>query len=132
MKDASLSKACILLLVSDPIMRTVLHEILDHAGCLVVAVDNLGTAVERLKQMRPDLLIVRPYINSMPGAMAAHYLRTFYPGLPVLIVGGFVDDERVHVPLAIEEMQIFPKPFGAREFLDALKDVLAGSHAKTE
>jgi CheY-like chemotaxis protein len=112
-------------------MRTVLHEILDQAGCLVVAVDSLGPAVDRVKHMRPDLLIVRPYINSMPGSMAAHYLRTFCPGLPVLIVDGFVDDERVHVPLVVDEMNIFPKPFSAREFLDTLEEILAAAREKT-
>ena len=36
-------------------------------------VGDLGAAVDRLKRMRPDLLIVRPYINSMPGHMAAAF-----------------------------------------------------------
>lgn len=124
MSEPSLSNASILLLVSDPTMRTVLHEVLDHAGCLVVAVDSLGPAVERLKQMRPDLLITRPYINSMPGVMAAHYLRTWCPGLPVLIVDGFIDDERVNVPIAVDDLHIFPPPFARKDLLDRIREVL--------
>jgi CheY-like chemotaxis protein len=124
MKEASFSNASVLLLVSDPPMRTVLHDILDRAGCLVVAVDSLGPAVDRLKVMRPDLLITRPFINSMPGAMAAHYLRTWCPGLPVLIVDGFADDERVNVPLAVDEIHVFPKPFAPHLFLEAVKGIL--------
>ena len=130
MSEPSLSNSSILLLVSDPMMRTVLHEVLDHAGCLVVAVDSLGPAVERLKQMRPDLLITRPYINSMPGAMAAHYLRSWCPGMPVLIVDGFIDDERINVPMAVEDFHIFPRPFARRELLDRIRDVLDGARGR--
>jgi DNA-binding response OmpR family regulator len=70
------------------------------------------------------LLITRPYINSMPGEMAANYLRSKRPGLPVLIVGGFMDDDRVRVQNAIAEFHTFPKPFSREELLAELRDVL--------
>src|ERR1019366_3170351 len=40
-----LTNSSILLLDSDPLTRTILHETLEHAGYLVVAVDDLGAAV---------------------------------------------------------------------------------------
>jgi DNA-binding response OmpR family regulator len=120
----------ILLLDSDPLMRTILHETLERAGYLVVNAGDLGAAVDRLKEMRPDLLIVRPQISSMPGRMAAHYLRTKCPGLPVLMVGGYMDDERVHVQDSIQDLHLFPKPFAASELLAKVKDVLRIVHAK--
>jgi CheY-like chemotaxis protein len=124
MTASPLQNASILLLASDPLTRAVLHETLEQAGCLVVAVDSLGPAVERLQQMRPDLLIVRPYINSMPGRMAAQHLRTWRHGLPVLIVGGFLDDERIKVPSELEEFHLFPKPWSRQELLDKVREVL--------
>jgi DNA-binding response OmpR family regulator len=124
MTDTSPANESILLLVSDPLMRTVLREALEHAGYLVVAVDGVGAAVDRLKRMRPDLLIVRPYINSMPGSMAAQYLRTWCPGLPVLIVDGFLDDERIHVQNATEDFHTFPKPFARDDLLGKVREVL--------
>lgn len=116
--------ANILLLDSDPLMRTILHETLERAGYLVVNAADVGAAVDRVKELRPDLLIVRPQISSMPGHMAAQYLRTRCPGLPVLIVGGFMDDERVHVRDSIRDFHIFPKPFAAQDLLSAVRDVL--------
>ena len=62
-----------------------------------------------MDEMRPDLLITRPYINSMPGRIAANYLRNKHPGLPVLIVAGFVDNDRLNVQNAIEEFYTFPR-----------------------
>jgi DNA-binding NtrC family response regulator len=130
MTEALPANATILLLVSDPLMRTLLHETLERAGYLVVDAGDVGAAVDRLKELRPDLLIVRPFINSMPGHMAANYLRTRCPGLPVLIVGGFMDDERVNVQTAIEDFHLFPKPFAADDLLSNVRDVLRIVHDK--
>jgi DNA-binding response OmpR family regulator len=130
MTEGLSANATILVLVSDPLMRTLLHETLERAGYLIVEAGDVGAAVDRLKEMRPDLLIVRPHINSMPGHMAAHYLRTRCPGLPVLIVGGFLDDERVRVQTAVQDYHVFPKPFAAEELLGTVRDVLRSVQKK--
>jgi DNA-binding response OmpR family regulator len=121
----SASDATILLLVSDPLMREVLRDALQSAGYLVMVAGDIGAGVDRVNEMRPDLLITRSYINSMPGRMAADYLRTKRPGLPVLIVSGFMDDDRVMAQNAIADFHIFPKPFTRSEFLTQVKEVLS-------
>ncbi len=131
MASFSSSDVTILLLDSDSVMRAALHDAFQSAGYLVVAVGDLGEAVDRLNEMRPDLLITRPYINSMPGRIAANYLRSKHPGLPVLIVGGFVDDDRLNVQNAIEEFYTFPKPFSREELLANVADVLQTIRSKT-
>jgi DNA-binding response OmpR family regulator len=128
--NPSPANSTILVLVSDPLMRTVFDETLQRAGYLVIAAGDLGSAVDRLKEMRPDLLLIRPYISSMPGHMAADYLRTKCPGLPVMIVAGLMDDDRVHVQNAVEDFYVFPKPFPASEFLEKVKEVLLVSRHK--
>ncbi len=125
MKEFSASEATILLLDSDSVSRAVLREALERANYLVVAAGNLARAVERLDDTQVDLLITRPYINSMPGAFAAHYLRTRRAGLPVLIVAGFPDDDRIRDPLEVEEYFTFPKPFGCDDFVAKVKEVIA-------
>ena len=74
--------------------------------------------------MRPDLLITRPYINSMAGQTAADYLRTKRPGLPVLVVSGFVEDDRVRDEHSIENFYVFPKPFTRGDFLKEVEAIL--------
>ena len=118
MKNLSAPDAILLLLDSASVMRDALRDLFQSAGYLV------GAAVDRLGEIKPDLLITRPYINSMPGEMAANYLRSKRPGLPVLIVGGFMDDDRVRVQNAIAEFHTFPKPFSREELLAELRDVL--------
>ena len=71
MKGFAAPLGTILLLDSEPLMLAVVREVLEAAGYLVLPASDLGQAVDRLSEMRPDLLIARPYINSMPGRMAA-------------------------------------------------------------
>jgi DNA-binding response OmpR family regulator len=105
-------------------MRDVVREALQSAGYLVIPAGDLGVAVDRLNEVRPDLLIVRPYINSMPGETAADYLRCRCAGLPVLVLDGFMDDDRIHVQNTIRHFHTFPRPFSREEFLAKVSDVL--------
>jgi DNA-binding response OmpR family regulator len=131
MTDTFPGSETFLLLDSDPLTRTILQEALEGAGYFVMAAGNIGAAVDRLKKLRPDLLIVRPYIDGMSGHMAAQYLRSRCPGLPVLMVGGFVEDDRTRVRKEIGDFHIFPQPFTADELLRTVKDVLRIVHEKS-
>jgi two-component system, OmpR family, response regulator len=130
MADIFPANANLLLLISDPLMRTILQETLERAGYVVVSAGDVGAAVDRVKELRPDLLIIRPYVASMPGHMAAHYLRDRCPGLPVLIVTGYMDDERVRDQHELKEFYMFPKPFAREELLANVREVLRISHEK--
>jgi len=105
-------------------MRDVLRDALDWAGYLVVVAGELGAAVDRLHEMRPNLLITRPYINSMTGQIAADYLRTKRPGLPIMIVTGYMEDDRIRDQNSIEEFHVFPKNFTRDDFLHEVRKIL--------
>jgi CheY-like chemotaxis protein len=118
-------KTTILLLVSDPIVRSVLKETLEHEGYTVVATGDLGEAVDRLKECMPDLLITRTYVKGLTGHDAAVYLRTKCTRMRILILGGLLDDERLHNREALEGFRVFPKPYTAAVLLQEVKDVLS-------
>jgi two-component system cell cycle sensor histidine kinase/response regulator CckA len=129
MTDPAVANLNILLLASDPLMRSVIRETLQKVGYLVMTANDIGEAVDRLKDMRPDLLIVRPYINSMPGGEAANYLRTKRHGLPVLIVSGYIDDERIQNRHDLRNFHVFPKPFSPDELVTRVKEVITSVQA---
>jgi DNA-binding response OmpR family regulator len=106
--DRTLLTTTILLLVSDPL----------------VTAGDLGSAVDRLKEVTPDLLITRTYVEGMTGHDAATYLRTKSNGLRVLMVGGLLDDQRLKYGESLEGFDVFPKPYSAAELLQKVKDVL--------
>lgn len=119
--------ATILLLISDQLVCTVVREALERAGYVVVPTHDLGTAVDWLTKCKPNLLITRSYVSGMTGHDAAKYLRTKVPAMPVLIAGGFLDDERIQYRAALEGFDIFPKPYGAAELLGKVKEVLTNA-----
>jgi len=125
--DHSLEKTTILLLVSDPIVRSVLQETLEREGYIVVATGDLGRAVDRLKQCIPDLLITRTYVEGLPGHEAAMYLRTKCPGMRVLMLGGLLDDERLEYRAAQQGFEVFPKPYTTAALLQEVRYVLSKS-----
>ncbi len=115
--------AIILLFDSDSVMRAALRDALQSAGYVVLAVGDLGAAIDGLEEAQPDLLITRPSVSGMPGRIAADYLRIKCPGLPVLIVGGYMNDDRVNVQNAVERFEVFPQPFSRNELLAKVRDV---------
>jgi CheY-like chemotaxis protein len=125
MADHSLLKTTILLLVSDPIVRSVLKETLEHEGYMVMTAGDLGQAVDRLKECAPDLLITRNYVQGLTGHDAAMYLHTKCLKMRVLMVGGLLDDNRLKNREELEGFRVFPKPYSAAELLQKVKDVLA-------
>lgn len=125
-----MSNDTLLLLDSHPLMRSTLCQALENEGYLVITAADLGSAVDRLAETKPDLLIIRPYINSMPGDVAAAYLRTKCPGLPVLFVAGFLDDDRITNQNAIQEFYTFPTAFASDEIVSKIRDVLTLESAR--
>ncbi len=105
-------------------MRDALEDALESGGFLVITARDLGEAVDRLKETRPDLLIIRPFIDSMPAPVAVTNLRNRQHGLPVLLVSGLLDDDRVNDLIEIEEVHVFPKLFTRQELLAKVREVL--------
>jgi DNA-binding NtrC family response regulator len=114
----------ILLLASEPVIGKVICEALESRGYFVLSTNDLSSSVERLKDCAPHLLMVRPYTETGPGHEAAMYLRSLHPGIPVMIVGGILDDPRLDDRETLNGFEVFPKPFKAADLLDAVKEML--------
>jgi two-component system copper resistance phosphate regulon response regulator CusR len=123
-KDRPLIRSTILLLVSDPPLLSVLIETLERAGYTVMPAGDLGQAVDRVNEVRPDLLIIRSHVQNLPGHDAALYLRKKCLKMKVLILGGRLDDERLQNREELQGFEIFPKPYAAAELLQKVKEVL--------
>jgi DNA-binding NtrC family response regulator len=122
--------AVILLLDSEPVVRSVMKEVLEQAGYVVVATGGLGEAVKRLADGRIDLLITRPYVDNIPGHQAAKYLRARNPRMEVLVIAGLLDDDRLRYRAALERFEVFPKPFSTAELLEKVEEVLKAAQER--
>jgi CheY-like chemotaxis protein len=117
----SKTQAMVLLVGSEPINRAIMQEVLEGAGYGVRAAGDLGTAVDMLAECPIDLLLTHPYIEDIPGHEAARYLRARNPRMGVLMVAGFLKDDRLQYRAELEEFEIFPAPFTAAQLLKKVK-----------
>jgi DNA-binding response OmpR family regulator len=116
--------ATILLLSSEPLVRTILTEALRRAGYVVEPTGSFGTAVDLLADGGIDLLIIRPHVDSMSGYEAAKYLHARNPDMAVLIVAGLPEDQRIQYRDDLEGFKRFPAPFTAAQLLDKVDEIL--------
>lgn len=124
----------IMLLISDPVVRSVIQEILEHRGYQVLPAGTLGAAVDMMRHYRPDLLIMRSYVDNMPGHEAAVFLRRKSPGLRVLMLSGFPNDDRLTNRAILNDFAMYPQPYSAEDFVAEVKRVLgqaAGTQSRT-
>jgi DNA-binding response OmpR family regulator len=119
----------ILLLCSDSNLRLVLQEVLEDKGYVVLPASDLSRAVDWMSRCKPDLLLVRPFLSGISGYEAALYLRTKCHGIRILMVSGFLQDDRLQYQWSIKGIEVFPTPFGAAEFLQKVADVLVAGNA---
>ena len=114
----------ILVLISEPLLRLVIQEELERAGYLVMATGDLGTAVDRIGECRPDLLIVSPYVETITGHQAAKYLQSRCLSMKMLMVAGVMADDRLQYRAELDRIAIFPDPFTGAELLEMVQKVL--------
>ena len=114
----------ILLLDSEPIVRSTLKDVLERAGHVVLATGGLGTAVNMLAQSKIDLLITHPYVDNIPGHQAAKHLQARNPRMGILVVAGILDDDRLQYRANLEGFEIFPPPFTAAQLIEKVEQVL--------
>jgi len=122
--NSSRETATILLLSSEPLVRTILTEGLRRAGYVVEPTGSFGAAVDLLADGGIDLLIIRPYVDSISGYEAAKYLHARNPDMAVLIVAGLPDDQRIQYRDDLEGFKRFPPPFTTGQLLDRVDEVL--------
>jgi CheY-like chemotaxis protein len=67
------TSATILLLSSEPVVRSVMKEALEHVGYIVLATGELGGAVDWLTSADVNLLITHPYTISRDTKLPSTY-----------------------------------------------------------
>jgi DNA-binding NtrC family response regulator len=124
------TNAMILLLCSEPIIRSVMKETLEQAGYVVRGTGDLGTAVDMIGASKIDLLITYPYVESISGHEAAKYLRGKNPHMGVLVVAGLLRDDRLEYRAILENFDIFPDPFTSDQLIEKVEHVLHSSTSR--
>jgi DNA-binding response OmpR family regulator len=116
----------ILLVDDDPELCELLSDYLGHEGFQVVAVHDAESALARLEQALPDLMVLD---IMMPGQSGLELLQQMRPRfrLPVIMLTGRGDEIDRILGLEMGADDYLPKPCNPRELLARIRAVLRRS-----
>jgi DNA-binding response OmpR family regulator len=116
--------ARILVLDAEPVVSSVITDILESGGYLAESVATLKGAIAILKSAPPDLVITNVYLPGITGRDAVRLLKRTRPQLPVLMVSGLPDSEVIREWAGKDGFDTFPKPFTAQDLLGKVRSIL--------
>ncbi|WP_174280013.1 response regulator, partial [Sphingomonas bacterium] len=115
----------VLLVEDEAMVRAVAERALTRQGYHVLTADNGEAALDMLTQHgRPDLLISDVVMPTMDGPTMVRHARERYPGLPVLFMSGYAE-EQLRRSIDLNHVQFLAKPFSVQQLAEAARDALA-------
>ena len=116
--------ARIVVLDPEPVVRSVLCDILERSGYQVESVETFQQAIEVIENAKPDLILTNVYLPGIAGREAIRRLKELRPELPVLMVSGLPDEDLIGEWVGRDGFDTFPKPFKAQELLHKVRTML--------
>ena len=129
MSSPSNVKAVRVFIVDDhPMLREGTQSSLERAaGIIVVGTAGDGhSAIEQIREIQPNVLVLDMRLPDMSGVDVAHYVREHFPAIGIVILTGFDD---VHYARALAQIDIqgyLRKTSSSDEIVAAVRRVAAG------
>lgn len=122
----------VLLVEDDEAVRILVARLLESRGLEVLTANDGRGALTLQEQLQirgdppPEVLLSDVVMPQQSGPELARRLRTRQPGLPVVFMSGYADDNLDSEGLVGDSDWFVQKPFATRELLHALASALAG------
>ncbi len=108
-----------LIVEDEPVVGRIAERALSNQGWTVHLAESADTVLANLETLsRPDVLVSDVVMPGMDGPTLARRLRQRWPGLPAVLVSGYVE-EAVRKSLEAEDMAFLPKPYTLANLLEA-------------
>ena len=111
----------ILLVEDDPILLTVLRELLEFGGYAVVTCGNGREAVQQLSVAQIDLVITDLAMPEMDGLELIKVLTFEWPEVRVIAMSGFLDSRARRLTEVYGVDALLEKPFSLEEMLNVVQ-----------
>jgi two-component system alkaline phosphatase synthesis response regulator PhoP len=121
----TMAKADILIVEDHPTMREAMRLVLEHEGFVIREAADGASALEMVREQRPDLMFLDLNIPGVSGADVLQELKSdpVTAGIRVIIVTATGEEGRDFV-LALGADEYFTKPFSPTQLLRTVEDVL--------
>ena len=113
----------VLIIESEPALRTELASTLARDAFEVVSVPDYFDALAELRKFQPDLAIVGADLPLLDGLKACYHLRQTF-GIPVILMGSNSDTEAWVAALRAGADFYMRMPFSYRELIARVKAIL--------
>jgi len=129
--DSVAGSETILLAEDEESVRTVATAALERNGYRVLAAPNGDAAIAMANAYpgRIDMLVCDVIMPGIGGREVAERLREMRPGIPVMFVSGYTDDESLLGDVRADERLFLQKPFAGSELVRRVRQVL-DAHAR--
>jgi CheY-like chemotaxis protein len=119
----------VLVVEDDESIRNVITDVLEDRGFRVVAAGNGAAALERLDQMRPDVMVLDLLMPVMHGwdLMETYAEKTDGDTIPIVVVSVNPALPRSFSRFGVRG--VVGKPFDVDDLLEAVEDALAASRS---
>ncbi|MEZ5100460.1 MAG: PAS domain S-box protein [Thermoleophilia bacterium] len=116
----------ILVAEDEPAVRTLVRRVLERSGYTVLETGDPREALTAAlrHEGRIDLLVTDVIMPGLSGRELARELTAARPGLRVLFVSGYTDDDVLRVGVTRNEAAFLQKPFTSEQLLARVRDVL--------
>jgi two-component system cell cycle sensor histidine kinase/response regulator CckA len=115
--------ATVLLVEDEQPLRSVSQRVLEREGYTVLTAEDgfEGLAIAETFSGTIDLLITDVVLPGLDGRAVAARLKLRRPGLQVLYMTGYTDDEMLRRGLIDDEVNLLDKPFNSAQLADAAR-----------
>lgn len=122
----ALSLVTVLLVDDEPSVRTFTPRVLERAGCEVV---EAGTGEEALRLLESDptkfdLILTDVVMPIMGGYELAAEAARVRPGLPTVLMSGYLDSRDAQASVVGDDLPFIGKPFRFRDLLRVLGEAM--------
>ena len=116
----------VLVVEDEPAVRAVVVRSLESGGFRVMQASDAAVALQMAdREGRPDLVLTDLMMPGIGGAELARRLKAHWPGLPVLFMSGYSEEDLRRQGLVDPEGVIIQKPFKPDTLLRSVNLVLA-------
>lgn len=111
-RSSHIQKPTILIVDDDPVQRTLVSQAVEHAGMTPAEAENGAEGLAKVKELRPDLVILDVIMPDVNGFSVCKQIREIpqTTHLPVLMMTGLDDTESVERAFEVGATAFLTKP----------------------